>query len=60
MKLEPTEEGYWLASGERIGRMTLAEGNTKKEALKLWCDDLDRSSTLSLVTGVQNDEKPAL
>jgi len=37
MKLELTLEGYWLASGERIGRMTLVEGNTRAEALRLWC-----------------------
>ena len=60
MKLEPTEDGYWLASGERLGRMTLAEGNTRGEALHLWCDQFNDSPTLTLVAGVQNDEKPAL
>ena len=38
MKLELMLEGYWLASGERIGRMTLVEGKTRAEAMKFWCE----------------------
>ena len=57
MKLEATEDGRWLASGERIGRMTLAEGNTRAEALRLWCEHclppLERREKIHLVKDKQ-------
>jgi len=58
VKLELTLEGYWLASGERIGRMTLVEGNTRAEAHRLWCEHselppLERPEKIHLVEDKQ-------
>ena len=45
MKLEATEQGYWIAIGKRLGRLTIAEGSTRAEALRFWCE---QSGLLSL------------
>jgi hypothetical protein len=34
--VEPQIGGYWLAAGEAYGRVILAEGETRVEAMKAW------------------------
>ena len=49
MLLYPTTEGYWIASGNLHGRLTLAEGHTRKEEILRWCDEAPRQKSIYLV-----------
>lgn len=36
MKAHKTEQGYWIAEGNYLGRLIISEGTTRKEAMKGW------------------------
>lgn len=38
MKAYRTEQGYWIAEGNYLGRLIISEGTTRKEAIRGWED----------------------
>ena len=56
MIIEKTLDGYWLARGERYGRMRLAEGDTRKKAMNNWCLSQELCEDVTLTEGVQENE----
>lgn len=60
MIIELTNEGYYLASGQYGGRMTVAEGTSWREAFKAWVQaGRESSRPTSIILGLVEKHKAA-